>query len=57
MFDHMGISEEIYRDVVEKHKKQPGEIPTVILTPGKRYQKPPCHHPTTIRSLLACLIQ
>ena len=57
MFDHMGISEEIYRDVVEKHKKQPGEIPTVILTPGKRYQKPPCHHPTTIGSLMACLIQ
>ena len=48
MFERMDISEYIYEGVVEpSYKKLLGKNPTVLVTSGKRGEKPP-HHRITL---------
>ena len=54
MFERMEISESIYKGIVENsYKNLPGKTPTVLVTEGKREEKPPSHGlaPKRVRAL------
>ena len=54
MFERMGISESIYKGVVDpSYKKPTWETPTVLVTAGPREENPPRHElaPRRLRDL------
>ena len=53
MFDRMQFHKYIYEGVVEpSYKNLPGKTPTVLVTEGKRYEKP-SHHGLALRRVRA----